>query len=129
MYLRLSCALAFGLLLAGAAGADAMRCGNKLVRQGDTRSAVLDLCGEPSDVQTRSILRRPSFWRNGRLVYFGDGYAEVPVEVWTYNFGPYKLMRRVRFIDGLLDDIETLGYGYAPPENSHPRPAESNGYR
>lgn len=130
MYLRLSCALVFGLLLAGAASADAMRCGNKLVRQGDTRTAVLDLCGEPSDVQTRSILRRPSFWRNGRPVFFGDGYVEVPVEVWTYNFGPYKLMRRVRFVDGLLDDIETLGYGYAPPENSRPRPAEeSNSYR
>ena len=38
--------------------------------------------------------------------------VEVPVEVWTYNFGPYKLMRRVRFVDGLVEEIETLGYGY-----------------
>jgi hypothetical protein len=37
---------------------------------------------------------------------------EVPVEIWTFNFGPYKLMRRVRFVDGLVEDIETLGYGH-----------------
>jgi uncharacterized protein YvpB len=36
----------------------------------------------------------------------------VPVEIWTYNFGPYKLMRRVRFVDGFVEDIETLGYGH-----------------
>ena len=76
------------------------------------RSAVLAICGEPSDVQTRSILQRPSYTLNGRKIYFGDGYVEIPVEIWTYNFGPYKLQRRVRFVDGLVDDIETLGYGY-----------------
>jgi len=41
-----------------------------------------------------------------------DGYVEVPIEIWTYNFGPYKLMRQVRFVDGVVDEIETLGYGY-----------------
>lgn len=130
MYSRLICAVSLGVLLAGPASADAMRCGNKLVRDGDTRTAVLDLCGEPSDIQTRSILRRQSFLRNGRLVFFGDGFVEVPVEVWTYNFGPYKLMRRVSFVDGLLDKIETLGYGYNPPENAGSRaPAPSGSYR
>jgi len=127
MYSRLLCGITLGVLLAGPVSADAMRCGNKLVRDGDTRTAVLDLCGEPSDVQTRSILRRPSFLRNGRLVFFGDGFVEVPVEVWTYNFGPYKLMRRVSFVDGLLDKIETLGYGYHPPENSDSRPSAPAG--
>ena len=34
------------------------------------------------------------------------------MEIWTYNFGPNKLMRRLRFVDGELQDIETLGYGY-----------------
>src|SRR5688572_25886227 len=69
--------------------ADALRCGNKLVRDGDTRAAVRNHCGEPSDVQTRSILRRPHYSINGRLVYDGDAFVEIPVEVWTYNFGPY----------------------------------------
>jgi hypothetical protein len=102
------------VLLAAAFGAraDAMRCGNRLISEGDTRSQVRGLCGEPADVQTRSILRRPHYTLNGRFVYFGDGLIEIPVEIWTYNFGPYKLMRRVRFVDGQVEEIETLGYGY-----------------
>jgi len=45
--------------------------------------------------------------------------VEVPVEYWTYNFGPNKLMRRIRFVDGLVEEIETLDYGY----NEDERPA------
>lgn len=104
------------LLIASAfspnARADAMRCGNRLVTLGDTRAEVRSLCGEPTDVETRAILRRPTYWLDGRIVYYGDGYVEVPVEIWLYNFGPYKLQRVVRFIDGRVDEIETLGYGY-----------------
>ena len=92
--------------------ADAMRCGSRLVSEGETRSEVVAKCGEPADVQTRTILRRPHYDFHGRIVYYGDGLVEVPVEVWTYNFGPYKLMRRVRFVDGLVDEIETLSHGY-----------------
>jgi hypothetical protein len=99
------------LAIAAPAAADAMRCGGKLVSDGDTRSKVRAMCGEPADVQTRSVLRRPFVGLRGRLI-FGDALIEVPIEVWTYNFGPYKLMRRVSFVDGIVDDIETLGYGY-----------------
>jgi hypothetical protein len=104
--------LLLGVLLALPAHADAMRCGSRLVSDGDTRTAVRALCGEPSDIYTRTILRRPHYNLHGRLIYYGDGFIEVPVEVWTYNLGPYKLMRRVRFVDGVVEDIETLGYGY-----------------
>jgi hypothetical protein len=102
------------LLLAVAlpASADNMRCGSKLLGNGDPRSKVRQFCGEPTDIQTRSILRRPFFNFGGRTFTYGDGYVEVPVEIWTYNFGPYKLMRQVRFVDGVIDEIETLGYGY-----------------
>jgi hypothetical protein len=105
-------AFALGLLACSSAHADAMRCGSRLVSEGATRTTVLELCGEPYDVITRSILRRPYYDLHGRIIYFGDGLIEVPVEIWTYNFGPYKLMRRVRFVDGLVEDIETLGYGH-----------------
>ena len=94
------------------AAADAMRCGSRLVTFGDTRAAVRSICGEPTEIETRHILRRPTYAINGRIVHFGDGYIEVPVEVWIYNFGPYKLLRQVRFVDGRVDEIETLGYGY-----------------
>jgi hypothetical protein len=89
-----------------------MRCGSRLIGDGATRTTVRELCGEPSDVVTRTILRRPYYDVHGRIVYFGDGLVEVLVETWTYNFGPYKLMRRVKFVDGLVEEIETLGYGY-----------------
>ena len=101
--------------LAAPAHADGMRCGGRLIRDGDARAEVRAFCGEPADVQTRSILRRPVYNLRGRLVYYGDGLVEIPVETWTFNFGPNKLMRRVRFIDGLVDEVETLGYGYNDP--------------
>jgi hypothetical protein len=120
-----SCAAAAMFLLAFAApvSADAMRCGSKLVSNGDTRAKVRQMCGAPTDVQTRTILRRPYYDFHGRLVYFGDGLIEIPVEIWTYNFGPYKLMRRVRFFDGLVEDIDTLGYGY------HGKPTDDSSAR
>ncbi|MBM0104477.1 DUF2845 domain-containing protein [Steroidobacter sp. S1-65] len=98
------------------AHADGMRCGGRLIRDGDARAEVRAFCGEPADVQTRTILRRPFYNVSGRLVYFGDGLVEVPVETWTYNFGPNKLMRRVRFVDGIVEEVETLGYGYNDPQ-------------
>jgi hypothetical protein len=110
--LALCIVLFFASALLSIAQADAMRCGNRLVTFGDTRSAVRSICGEPSDVETRTIVRRPTYDLNGRVIYYGHGYVEVPIEVWTYNFGPYKLIRRVRFVDGRVDEIETLGYGY-----------------
>ena len=39
-------------------------------------------------------------------------YVEVIVEEWTYNFGPRKLMRIIRFENGLVADVKELGYGY-----------------
>jgi hypothetical protein len=98
------------------AHADGMRCGGRLIRDGDARAEVRAFCGEPADVQTRTILRRPFYTVSGRIVYFGDGLVEVPVETWTYNFGPNKLMRRVRFVDGIVESVETLGYGYNDPQ-------------
>jgi uncharacterized protein DUF2845 len=100
------------LAIAIPASADNMRCGTRLLGNGDPRSKVREFCGEPTDIQTRSILRRPTYNFGGRILTYGDGYVEVPVEIWTYNFGPYKLMRQVKFVDGLVEDIETLGYGY-----------------
>jgi hypothetical protein len=111
------------LTVAVPASADGMRCGSKLVTTGDPRAKVRQFCGEPTDVQTRSILRRPTFGFGGRIYSYGDGYVEVPVEIWTYNFGPYKLMREIRFVDGRVETIETLGYGY----HGTPRPTADAG--
>ena len=63
----------------------------------------------------RTILRRPHVWIDGRLYSLGETYVEIPVEIWIYNLGPRRLMRRLRFEDGRLVDIETLDYGYSTP--------------
>ncbi len=104
--------LALALVAFQACADDSFRCGNKLVVAGDTRAQVAAKCGDPDDVETHTILRRPIVWVNGRPLYVGDGMVEVPVETWTYNLGPRKFMRRVRFVDGQVEEIETLGYGY-----------------
>lgn len=102
------------LLLTARVEADSMRCGSQLVSRGDSRSEVRFKCGEPTDVETRSILRKPYYGFTGRRNFYqgSDTYVEIPIEVWTYNFGPYKLMRQVQFVNGRIDDIFTMGYGY-----------------
>jgi hypothetical protein len=119
--MRISIFIGFSLVaaaLAAPAQADGMRCGSRVIRTGDARSEVRAFCGEPADVQTRTILRRPYYDARGRPVYLGEGLVEIPVETWTYNFGPNKLMRRVRFVDGVVDEVETLGYGYHEPQST-----------
>jgi hypothetical protein len=104
--------ITISLLADTVAHADAMRCGSRLITTGDTRAMVRQFCGEPADVVTRTILQHPNFLLHGRTFFLNDGYVEVPVEVWTYNLGPNRLMRRISFINGDVDSIETLGYGY-----------------
>jgi hypothetical protein len=112
---RLLC-LAILTTAAGLAHAGDLRCGNKLVFEGDTRGQVAAKCGDPSDVSKTSMWIQPTFWVNGHLVS-GNSMVEVPVEEWTYNLGPQKLMRRVRFENDRVVAIETLGYGYTVDAN------------
>jgi hypothetical protein len=95
-----------------ASPAYAFRCGTHLVHEGDTRAAVAAKCGDPTDIERRSVWRRPLVWYHGRPYHVGSDSIEIPVESWIYNLGPNKLMRRVRFEDGIVTEIETLGYGY-----------------
>lgn len=108
--------LAAALAAAGAARADSFRCGTRLVTDGDSADKVEALCGPPSSVQSREILRRPIRWYRGRPYYLSYEPLPVQVEYWTYNLGPSKLMRRLKFEDGLLVEVETLGHGYHPPQ-------------
>ena len=100
-------------LLAGSPAFAALRCGTRLVSEGDTRSEVAHKCGEPTEiVAEKSIFRRPAIWADGQPYFIGNDYMEIEVESWIYNFGPNKFMRKLRFEGGRLADIETLGYGY-----------------
>ena len=107
--------LAAALLWADGAAADSFRCGSKLVTDGDSTDKVEALCGAPSSVRRSEVMQRPIRWYRGRPYYTSYEPVPIPVEYWTYNLGPNKLMRRLKFEDGLLVDVETLSHGYHPP--------------
>ena len=97
-------------IIAGAAlllpmDAAALRCGSRVVDRGTLDVQVLARCGEP-------------YWRVNRdelLVAGEGGFIERrrvrPIEDWYYNFGPSRLVVRLRFVDGVLEEERTLGYG------------------
>ena len=117
-------AWAGGLLVVGALLAfappvalagDTMRCGTRLVSSGDGKDKVRALCGEPTSVSFVGVQGAPrDYYYRGPYdySYFTPGWLEVPVEVWTYNYGSSKLLRKLRFIGDELDEIWTDGYGY-----------------
>jgi len=88
-----------------AAPAHALRCGTRVVTDGDRDFAVRERCGEPFYVDQFSSVS----------VSGADGPLETQVEdvydVWYYNFGPRRLMVRLLFLNGRLQREETLGYG------------------
>jgi Protein of unknown function (DUF2845) len=99
--------------IAGAAGAQAMECGNRLITRGDTSSEVIARCGNPTHVEHSTLTRSASgAWVNGQWVQSGGAQVDIAVEVWLYNLGPDKLMRQIRFEDGRVVKIETLDYGF-----------------
>jgi len=144
------------------APAHALRCGTRLVREGDTRERVRHLCGDPTDVtqrvEERAVRQSLSIPQQAQLnaaayvaptittptsattpasvsmvapttdtrVASASSLANTRgapasalmvsvtfvVESWTYNFGPDRAMQRVVFVDGVVDQIESLGRGY-----------------
>lgn len=94
-----------------------MRCGSRLVGEGDRDVQVRERCGAP-------------FWVDD---YVGvdvigartplERQIEVRMEVWYFNFGPRDLMRRLLFRDGVLQREETLGYGVRDLGGDCPAPA------
>jgi len=104
----------------------ALRCGTRLVSEGDHQLKVGRYCGEPAAVKIRTIYRsgipvsrnrhdRQQFSHansSEELLIHSRSVEEVQVEEWTYNFGPRRLMRVIRFENGLVTSISELGYGY-----------------
>jgi len=93
------------ILLAAAPAAHALRCGTRLVGNGDYDIQVRDRCGEP-------------YWIEDHYQYVVAGSGS-PVEIvqqvvytaWFYNFGSNRLLVRLLFRDGRLVHEETLTRG------------------
>ena len=118
------------LLFPTAAQADNMRCDRNLISREDHQGEVLASCGEPAIFTRKTIYRsgiprsrfrslsighnfysRYSDLSNDELLTHNRSVVEVPIETWTYNFGPRYFMREVIFTDGRVTRINTLGYG------------------
>jgi hypothetical protein len=100
--------------------ADTMRCGGRLVSDGDTLYEVRSTCGEPVDETHRTEFRTVKNWVSGPCVQTGDqvrcGHAvertvEVGIDEWTYDFGPHEFIRFLTFEQGKLVSIRTGDYG------------------
>ena len=107
-------ALAAILVASVASAEDTMRCGSRLVSVGDGKDKVRTLCGEPADVAFAGTIGRRGYPSSGQYdySYFGPAWVEMPVEIWTYNLGSHKLLRKLRFVGDDLVEIRTDGYGY-----------------
>jgi hypothetical protein len=100
--------------------ADTLRCGEKLITQGTTQSEVLARCGQPTQVERQTInnsavspvgpagLPGPA----GPPPGIARTETESSAEIWTYNFGPDRLMERIRLENGVVVRIDSAGYGF-----------------
>jgi Protein of unknown function (DUF2845) len=88
-------------LVLGASPAFAWRCEHGFADTGDTNNMVRKKCGHPDFIYTDT-----GVYRAGRF---------IPIdEYWYYNYGPNRLLRALRFHSGVLQAVDTLGYGFRP---------------
>jgi hypothetical protein len=94
----------------GGALADSLRCQGGLVAVGDTKLDLLGKCGRPALTEQRNVER------GGGVLRGGSGQASlvatVPVETWTYNFGPRQFVQYVTLEGGRVTGVERGSYGY-----------------
>jgi hypothetical protein len=95
--------------------AESIGCGSQLIIKGSTSADLLEYCGKPTQVTRNGTV-------NGLVgnTYTAGGMnsqatGDFEVETWVYDFGPNQLMERVRIENGIVVQIESLGYGHDQP--------------
>jgi hypothetical protein len=78
-----------------------MRCRSELITKGTSQAKVAALCGQPAQVVRPAVSDGVE-----------PGVSGVEEEIWVYNLGPDNLMQRVRFPNGVVANIDSVGYGY-----------------
>ncbi len=102
MIKRASFTLALFLVSATTASADNFRCPNgEIVSTGDRQSIVAMKCDPPSFKSTR--MESDSGSRGATIL--------MNIDEWTYNEGPNRLVHILTFRNGVLDSIQTAGFG------------------
>ena len=105
-----------------------LRCGVRLITEGDFKDRVLAECGEPDHVEiweeerVYGFRHHPSYYGNFDNYDYGrwdDGYGKpyrvkklVIIEEWTYNHGRSRFMDHLRLENGIVVDITSGDYGY-----------------
>jgi hypothetical protein len=107
--------VALSLLTLGApsAEADAIRCGRKLVSDGDTLYEVRARCGDPDQQIHRVELRTVRQWVGGPCIgndprqcgRYLERTIEVTIDELTYDFGPHQFINYLTFEQGRLISI------------------------
>lgn len=121
-------AFSFLLILISHVQSFAFRCGKWIISRGDTAYEVIAKCGEPSFVEAweeERIARDyydPYLFENDYEDRYGNDYRRyreslfvkenIIIEKWTYNFGPLRFIRYLRFENGKLMQITTGDYGF-----------------
>jgi len=111
-YMKASIAV-LGLLLAPSMlFAQSIRCGSQLILKGSTSADLLEYCGKPAQVTKNGTVNGlvGNTYTSGGIVSQATGDFEV--ETWTYDFGPNQFMERVRIENGIVVQIDSLGYGH-----------------
>ena len=110
------------------ARATSLRCGVRLITEGDLKARVLAECGEPDHVEVWEEERVYGFSRHpGYYGIYEDyeyrnpgyGYSQpyrvkklVIIEEWTYNHGPGRFMDHLILENGIVRSITSGDYGY-----------------
>ena len=108
---RIAVAVLSAVVLGAAGLGYALDCEGRLVTMGASPWDVQGICGDPAQVSdTIEIVLKPVYDPQGRVA----GYLPVgvPKQVWTYNFGPSRLLYLLTFIEGALVKIDTGRYGH-----------------
>lgn len=92
--------------------AESMRCGSQLILKGSTSDQLLEYCGKPTEVVHNGVTHGLLGNTYTNPVAGQEATGDIVVETWTYNFGPNQFMERLRLENGVVVQIEDLGYGH-----------------
>jgi hypothetical protein len=87
-------------------------CGRSIINEGKSIEYVLEKCGQPSYSQEHTEYRVLRY--TPPAPYPGiveERVIPIIIHEWRYNFGPNRLMRYLRFENGILKAIESIGRG------------------
>lgn len=96
--------IALAALLPGLTNAQSVVCKGKIINEGVTKAEVAAACGAPTELSQDA--------HNPAIGKSAAPDSDEGTEVWTYNFGPQKLMQRIWFEDGRVKLVESLGPGH-----------------